>query len=347
MIDEKGTQLKETLVVPVTNLYLETDTRLRDGKNNLPLPHQIWRPRLTDRTAKKNHATEDKSHGTKGTEFRDKSRNYWHLPECVEITSLRQELRESMQLGCVSQDSHPRKSVLRNENWDRITPSNSPWARGTKKKYGRERVHPEGSFISVSLIFQIQVHDWNYRSLLLNTVHLLSNDSILPPSSPRRLSFLSGSWLLLLSQRSRSGLWSFEFSSTDPFEVLQLSSILNSSVAHWFVQFLGRTKPIQSDAAQNPALLTCIILPGPFLLVFRLLTKELDAIVHRNPGRRRSVDVFWTDLTILVLLHKLRLDENARRSQKNRSSTFTFLRKSTCLSRSFFNADAIIVSSIS
>ena len=30
---------------------------------------------------------------------------------------------ESLQLGCVSQDSHPRKSVLREETWDQITPS--------------------------------------------------------------------------------------------------------------------------------------------------------------------------------------------------------------------------------
>ena len=61
--------------------------------------------------------------------------------------------RNVLQLGCVSQDSHPRKSVLRKGNWDRITPSNSPGTRGTnkKKKYGREGVHPEGTFRSVSL----------------------------------------------------------------------------------------------------------------------------------------------------------------------------------------------------
>ena len=32
-------------------------------------------------------------------------------------------LEDSIQLGCVSQDSHPRKPVLREETWDQITPS--------------------------------------------------------------------------------------------------------------------------------------------------------------------------------------------------------------------------------
>ena len=32
-------------------------------------------------------------------------------------------MKDSIQLGCVSQDSHPKKSVPRDENWDQITPS--------------------------------------------------------------------------------------------------------------------------------------------------------------------------------------------------------------------------------
>ena len=32
-------------------------------------------------------------------------------------------VKESTQLGCVSQDSHPRKPVQREETWDQITPS--------------------------------------------------------------------------------------------------------------------------------------------------------------------------------------------------------------------------------
>ena len=105
------------------------------------------------------------------------------------------------------------------------------------------------------------------------------------------------------------------------FDVLQMPSILNNSVAHCCEQFLGHPKPIQSDAEQNPAILTYTILPGPFLKVFRLLIKALGRIVHRNPGRHRSVDVYWTDLTILVLLHQLQLHENARKSYKQFASS--------------------------
>ena len=53
-------------------------------------------------------------------------------------------------MGCVSQDSHPRKSILREPGMlDQNTPSNSPRARGTKLKFGKERVHREASFKSV------------------------------------------------------------------------------------------------------------------------------------------------------------------------------------------------------
>ena len=33
------------------------------------------------------------------------------------------------------------KSVPRKENWDQIIPSHSPGARGTKEKFGKEKVH--------------------------------------------------------------------------------------------------------------------------------------------------------------------------------------------------------------
>ena len=62
-----------------------------------------------------------------------------------------QRMKESIQLGCVFQDSHPRKPILRkSENWDQITPSNSPRARGTREKFGKERVHHEASVKSVN-----------------------------------------------------------------------------------------------------------------------------------------------------------------------------------------------------
>ena len=43
-------------------------------------------------------------------------------------------LKESTQLGCVSQDSYPRKSSIQRKgrNWDQNAPSNSPRAPGTK-----------------------------------------------------------------------------------------------------------------------------------------------------------------------------------------------------------------------
>ena len=91
-------------------------------------------------------------------------------------------------------------------------------------------------------------------NLLLNIVPLLSTDSILPLSSQRRLAFFFDSGLLLLSPPFHVGLRSSEFSSFDQYEVLQMSSILNDSVAHCF-----------EEAEQEPAILTCIILPRPFL----------------------------------------------------------------------------------
>ena len=96
--------------------------------------------------------------------------------------------------------------------------------------------------------FQWLIHDWNYM------------DSILPLSSQR----LFDSWSLLLSLLLHSGLWRFEFSSSDQHEVLQMSSILNYSVVHCFAQFLGRTKLKQSEADQSRVILTCLILPWPF-----------------------------------------------------------------------------------
>ena len=62
-------------------------------------------------------------------------------------------LKESEQLGCVSQDTEPpKKSILRKSgNWDRIAPSHSPWAHGTKSKFGKESVHREELFRSVNL----------------------------------------------------------------------------------------------------------------------------------------------------------------------------------------------------
>ena len=49
-------------------------------------------------------------------------------------------MKESFQLGCVSQDSYPRSLFyVKKENWDRNTPSNSPKAPGIKSKFGKEK----------------------------------------------------------------------------------------------------------------------------------------------------------------------------------------------------------------
>ena len=62
--------------------------------------------------------------------------------------------RSPHNLGCVSQDSYPRKSFLRRDlkNWDRNTSSNSPKAPGTKSKFGKEMVHRKELFKRVSLM---------------------------------------------------------------------------------------------------------------------------------------------------------------------------------------------------
>ena len=56
-------------------------------------------------------------------------------------------LMESLQLGCVSQDSHPRKSVLREENWDQITPSKFLQGHATpQQNSGNEEDPSQGIF---------------------------------------------------------------------------------------------------------------------------------------------------------------------------------------------------------
>ena len=95
-----------------------------------------------------------------------------------------------------------------------------------------------------------------------------------------------------------------------------MSSIFDKLIAHYFDESLGRPSPIQSEDEQNPAILTCTILPGPFLSEFRLPIVVLSPIIHRNPGHCRSADACGTDLEILVQLDELRFHENVRRSYK-------------------------------
>ena len=121
-------------------------------------------------------------------------------------------------------------------------------------------------------------------------------------------------WLLLLGQSTCSGLWSFEFSSTDRYVVWHMSSILTNLCAHCFVLSLGHTKPIQSETEQNPVILTCTILPGWYPRAFHSQIIELDPIERLNLGCRHSANAHWINLRVLVPLQKLWLHRNARRS---------------------------------
>ena len=101
-------------------------------------------------------------------------------------------------------------------------------------------------------LLELVCHDWNFMSLLSNIVHVLSTQHTLPVSSPRMPSFLFDSWWLILFPQLRFGLWSFEFSSSDQYEVLQMSSIVNNLSVHWFERCLDRTTtPRRSEAEQR------------------------------------------------------------------------------------------------
>ena len=129
---------------------------------------------------------------------------------------------------------------------------------------------------------------------------IASTDSMLPLSYPGWHFSLFASWLLLLFPLFRCRLWTFRV----PHCLTNMTSYccLQSGIAWWFVvsniHSLVRTEPILSDAEQNPAILTCFHLPGPFLLVFHLLLIELGPIVCRNLERHHPPNVFWTNLRV-------------------------------------------------
>ena len=104
--------------------------------------------------------------------------------------------------------------------------------------------------VSDRICFQTQDHDGNYMSLLSNIDQLLSTDSILPPSFA--LTFLPF-WLLVTIS-----FW------TLPHCLINMTSYwcFQSGIARLFV--VVYTEPIQSEAEQNPAILTCTNLSGPF-----------------------------------------------------------------------------------
>ena len=115
-----------------------------------------------------------------------------------------------------------------------------------------------------------------------------------------------GYWLLFPLVRSRP--WGFASSLSDQNDVLLMSSVWNSSVVRCFEYSLVHTEPIQSEAEQNPEILTNP--PGPFPKVFHLRLTELRPILSRIPEHHHSVSVYWIDLMNLVQLHKLQWVEN-------------------------------------
>ena len=103
-------------------------------------------------------------------------------------------------------------------------------------------------------------------------------------------------------------------SLSDQYDVLPLFSLWNSLVVRCFENSLVLPKPIQSDAKQNPVILTCVNPPRPFLWVLHLLLTELGPILCRNLERYRPLSVYRVDLIDLVQLHELQWPENAHGS---------------------------------
>ena len=130
---------KETHVVSVmTDKYKETCTVVSDEKDDRLLPHQIRRPILTkgEKHLQKHQATERNALQTKGAKFRavtkiaqNPSCKFWHPPVCQNYKSEKGciygkkcflghveaegKAQQTVKESCVSQDSYPRKSILR------------------------------------------------------------------------------------------------------------------------------------------------------------------------------------------------------------------------------------------
>ena len=140
-----------------------------------------------------------------------------------------------------------------------------------------------------------------YMSLLLNIVHVSSTENTIPLSSLRWRSFFSDSWWLIFFPQLRSGLWSFEFSSSD--------QTVNNLSVHCFERFLDHTEPRLSEPEQNPVILTFTLCEGSYLKACR--------------WRSHRTSKSWTSSFCKRILnksespctaYKLWLDENAHRS---------------------------------
>ena len=137
--------------------------------------------------------------------------------------------------------------------------------------------------------------------------------------------------------------------------------ILNNLFVFCFAPFLDHTEPTQSVTEQNPLILTSTILPGPYPKVVHLLIIVPDTIWHRKSW----TSSFWrrivnkcespcTDSQALGAWTCSQIMYEICLPRKNRSyfwarcsSTHILFKNWMCELRIFFNADAIITSSIS
>ena len=91
---------------------------------------------------------------------------------------------------CVSRLPSEKVFSQENENWDQITPSNSPRARGTTSKFGKDRVHREALFKSANFTNAVRaLPDFEERILDENfaprEMFISSNIRIKPRSTLR------------------------------------------------------------------------------------------------------------------------------------------------------------------
>ena len=111
-------------------------------------------------------------------------------------------LKDSFQLGCVSQDAHPSKSMLRNGRQlgsnRAVTFSKGTWA--PDRKFGNERVHREESFKSVNLMSAVLAPRFEERSQD-ETLHMGRGDNVYKLKDPDKASF--GSPIESTSSRRR------------------------------------------------------------------------------------------------------------------------------------------------
>ena len=184
---------KETHAVSVmTDKHKETCAVVRDAKDDRLLPHQIRRPKTDEGGENPQKQAERKALQTKGSKFRAvtkivRNRHVdFGILLCVKTTSLRpiafsEEnvssdmlrlrrrpakkskkygakgsvalLKESYQLGCVSQDSYPRKFIVYSAaSWKIGIKTRRQILQGLLAKKRKERVHREELSQSVNLM---------------------------------------------------------------------------------------------------------------------------------------------------------------------------------------------------